>query len=129
MTETQYKEIYIENKLDYGKFILEPATKEIYPQITKDFALSHLDVFQMRLNEMRMEIANILVLTPEFFSMSLKSFLRDVNSSLQLNRSKHGFQAKLERSNLTGETTDTKLFEREKNRTIFSQANQGGPGK
>jgi hypothetical protein len=125
MAETQYKEVYIENKLDYGKFILDPATKEIYPQITKDFALSHLDTLSLKINEMRMEIANILVLTPEFFLMSLNSFLRDVNSSLQLNRSKHGFQAKLERSNLTGETTDTKLFERDKNKTIFSSKNEG----
>ena len=115
-----YKEVYIENKLDYGKFILEPATKNIFAEITKDFALSHLEPgTSLKFNELRMEIVSILVQTPGFFVGAISSFLRDVNTSLQLNRSKHGFQAKLERSNLTGETTDQKNFEKEKQRTIF----------
>lgn len=124
MGETQtYKEVYIENKLDYGKLILIPATIEAYPEITKDFALSHLDNTTLKINELRMEIIDVLVLYPGWFVNSVSSFLRDVNASLQLNRSKHGFQAKLERSNLTGETTDTKNFEKEKNNTIFKGRN------
>lgn len=123
MSETHYKEVYIENKLDYGKFILEPATKENYKEITKDFALSHLDLNALKINELKMEIVNVLLMYPEFFPVSINSFLRDVNTSLQLNRSKHGFQAKLERSSLTGDTTDAKLFEREKNKTIFNKGN------
>jgi len=125
MTEIQ-KEVYIENKLDYGKFILEPATKTEFKEITKDFALSNLGAIDLRINEMRMEIANILILYPEWFNSSIISFMRDINSSLQLNRSKHGFQAKLERSNLTGDTTNTKLFEQQKNKTIFGNTQSPG---
>jgi len=68
---------------------------------------------------MRMELANILVLYPQWFKLSINSFLRDVNSSLQLNRSKHGFQSKLEKSNLTGDVANSKQFEIAKNKSIF----------
>lgn len=120
MTDTTHlKEVYVENKLDYGKFILEPKIEEKYKEITKDFSTSNLDSFSIKIGELRNEIINILFLHAEWFQKSIESFERDQHIMLQINRSKYGFQAKLERANLSGETTDMKGFEKEKARTIF----------
>lgn len=120
MTE-QIKEVYIENKLDYGKFILDPKISEKYPEITKDYPLANLDIRNLRICELRQEIMNILILNIHCFKKSIEAFERDQHTTLQLSRSRYGFQSKLERSNLAGDTTDTRNFEKEKKKTIFSR--------
>lgn len=127
MSDTSHiREVYVENKLDYGKFILEPKIEEKYKEITKDFSTSNLDNFNIRIGELRNEIINILYLHAEWFPKSIESFERDQHIMLQINRSKFGFQAKLERATLTGDTTDLKGFERDKAKTIFGGAKTNG---
>lgn len=122
MTEVQ-KEVWIENKLDYGQFILNPKIGEKYGEITKDFALSNLDSTKVKECELRQEIINILNLPDhiQWFGKSFESFMRDQHLILQLHRSKGGFQSRLERSNLSGDMTGTKGMEQEKAKTIFSK--------
>jgi hypothetical protein len=124
MVET-IKEVYIENKLDYGKFILEPEAQKKYEQITKDFALSNLERGELKICILRQEILNFIVLNNclEWLPNSFESFQRDQHTTLQLNRSKFGFQSKLERANLTGDTQGEKNFEKEKAKTIFGGGN------
>jgi len=122
MAET-IKEVYIENKLDYGKFILEPKSQDTYKEITKDFATSHLDKTKLAECELRQEILNIIVLSDAkpWLPRSFESFERDQQTILQLHRSKLGFQSKLEKANLVGDTTDMKGFDKEKTKTIFNK--------
>ena len=120
MVEIQ-KEVYIENKLDYGKFILDPAISSKYKEITKDFPLSNLSTQKLKECELRQEILNIIVLHNclPWLMNSFESFERDQHTTLQLWRSHNGFQSKLERSNLTGETSEMKIPEMNKSKTIF----------
>lgn len=120
MVEVQ-KEVYIENRLDYGKFILDPAINEKYKEITKDYPLSNLDDKKLKECELRQEILNIIVLNNciPWLPNSFESFERDQHTTLQLNRSKNGFQSKLEKSNLTGDSSDISKLNEDKTKTVF----------
>jgi len=122
MVET-HKEIYIENKLEYAKFILDPEIQKTYVEITKDFALSNLDPFALRIGEMRQEIINIVVLENciDWLPNAFENFMRDQHAMLQMHRSKFGFQSKLERSNLSGDTQGEKNFEKAKGQPMFNK--------
>jgi hypothetical protein len=119
MADTIHREVYTENKLEYGQLLLIPKISEIYPEITKDYALANLDRTELIIVNLRQEIMNILILAPHCFNKSIESFNRDQHCMLQTTRSKFALQSKLERSNLTGETTETKGFEKDKAKTIF----------
>jgi len=121
MAET-VKEIYIENKHDYNKFILDPKVGEKYPEITKDLPLSHLNQFEQKIAFLRQEILNIIVLNNciQWMPNSYESFERDQHCMLQLCRSKFGFESKLQRVSLQGDVQGEKGFEKEKTKTIFS---------
>lgn len=124
MADTIHREVYTENKLEYGQLLLIPKISETYPEISKDYALSNLDKTEMSIVNLRQEIINILFLARNCFNKSIESFDRDQGCFIQTSRGKFGFQSKLERANLTGETNDTKGFEKEKTKTIFG--NKGG---
>ena len=123
MPEQPTKEIYIENKLDYGKFILDPKISDKYPEITKDLPLSNLDAKSMKECELRQEILNIMILEScfEWLPNSFEAFERDQHTKLQLARSRFGFQSKLEHSSLVADTTGTRNFEKGKTQTIFNK--------
>jgi hypothetical protein len=119
------KEVWIENRLDMEKFLFEPSqqVKDAFPEITKDLASSHLGFFEMTINERRMECVSIMIVESGYFwfPKSTASFLRDINASLQINRSKNGFWSKLLRSSFTGDVTNQKSFEQEKQAAIFGR--------
>ena len=116
MTDTTHKEVYVENQLQRAMFILNPAIQEQYKEITKDLSLSHLDPFQLKICIFRQEIINIAVLPNciEWLPNSFESFMRDQHTTLELCKSKFGFQAKLERSTLSGNVEGEKNFEKVK---------------
>lgn len=122
MAETNYREVYIENQLEMNRFLFEPSQhiKETYKDITKDFASSNLKDQAIDHGEKVMEIITIMVVSaPAWLVKSIAAFERDMNVTLQLNRSRQGFLTKASRSNFSGDITDTKNFEKEKNKTIF----------
>lgn len=95
------KEVYIENKLEYNRFLLSPEIQNIYKEITKDLALGNLNNNELLIKGMIIEIIDILILYPHLFNKSLESFLRDLVAGIQLTRSRGGFEAKLQRSNIS----------------------------
>lgn len=119
MTDTTTREVFIENKLDYSKFLVEPKQEVSFPEITKDMALSNLDKYSLMENELRQEVVSVLVLYPDLFPNSTKAFMRDIISSLQLHRSMNGFEAKLQRTGISENNQTIKTSEN-KNKTIFN---------
>jgi len=118
------KEVYIENKLEYAKYTLDPKVEGLFPEITKDMALSHLDFWALKRLTLIMEVIDILILYKLWFPMSLNSFLRDVYSVLQLNRSKLGFEAKNQRANFTGEISTGQNIDSKKDQIVFQEPNR-----
>lgn len=100
MTDTN-REIYIENKLEYNKMLLDPKAEALYKEITKDLALANLTANELTIKNMAVEIINLLVLSPQLFENSLISFNRDFFATLQLTRSKFALESKLQRSSIT----------------------------
>lgn len=108
MTDTN-REVYIENKLEYGKMLLDPKAEDTFKEITKDLALANLTDNELIIKNMAVEIINILVLSPHLFTNSLISFNRDFFATLQLTRSKRALESRLQRSNIT--ENETRLSE------------------
>ncbi len=121
-----YKEVYIENQLELNRFMFEPSqyVKDNYAEITKDLASSHLKKDQIDEIIKLIEILSIMKSNPAYYTNSIHYVQRLINSILQTNRSKDGFLTKITRSNFSGDITDTKNFEKEKNRTIFGGGNK-----
>ena len=56
---------YIENKLEYAKFLVNPTFEATFPEINKDLALGYLDHFTYYKLSLKIEIINILLLYPQ----------------------------------------------------------------
>jgi hypothetical protein len=123
MDTSHVREVYVENKLDYGKLILEPKIEATYKEITKDLALSNLDNKKIFECELRQEILNIIVLhnCKPWLPNSFEAFERDQHTTLQLHRSKGGFQSKLERSNLSGDASSNRPDDKNQSKNMFEQ--------
>jgi len=123
MADTVTREVYIENTLDYSKFILDPKIGEKYPEITKDLPLTHFDKFEERIALLRQEIMNIIILKDckPWLINSYESFERDQHCMVQICRSKFGFESKLQRTKMAGDIQGERGFEKEKAKTIFGQ--------
>lgn len=111
---------YIENRLEHAKFILKPSVETIFPEITKDLALSNLDYYTLYKLQIEIEIVNMLLLYVDLFPQSINAYLRDIFSTLQLHRSKGGFEAKLQRTGIFEQHADIKNVEgTDRRRAIF----------
>lgn len=114
---------YIENKLEYAKFLVNPKIESLFPEITKDLALSNLDYFGLQEIKLKLEVANLLLLYPDTFLTSVQNVLRDIFSILQVYRSRGGFESRLQRSSI--QESDHKITEMDNKKKALFGFNRG----
>jgi hypothetical protein len=118
---------YIENVLELKKFLIKPTAQDLFPEITKDLALSNLNPYDITKITYELEVVNMLLLWPDLFPQSIKSYLRDILSTLQVNRSKFGWLGRLGQTQISEQTADHKITELDaKRKAIFQMNRQGG---
>ena len=115
---------YIENKLEYAKFLVNPSFEKTFPEINKDLALGFLDHFTYYKLSLKIEIINILLLYPTIAKNTINSYLRDIVAEIQLSRSKGGFERRQQNTNI--QEAETKISETQNNKrnALFSKGGQ-----
>ena len=101
------KEIFIENKLEYNKYLLDTDTE--FKDIKHFLALGWLTDNELIVKNLLAEILGTLSLYPGLFFMSIAAFKQDFFMQMQLTRSKKGFEARLQRSNIS--ESDNRIVE------------------
>ena len=85
-------------------------------------ATGNLNDYQTARLTLKIELIDMLLLYPNLFPNTIKSYLRDIYSELQLSRSKDGFESKLQRSSIQDQRNETKITEAsEKKRALFGK--------
>lgn len=108
-----------DNQAELTKFILDPEARKLYEHITKDFAVSNLDIAQIEFINNNLQLLHLIIYieeNPGDLKELQKVILQDINGYLQVSRSKEGFERLAE---ITKKMESKQKYEEQRNRNKF----------